>query len=155
MLNSLISKLNPNAELTPEDRTLYASKLEYIASRTNEIEKCMKNASDIEEKMRTIKNQVKQLEKTMSERQRSYNKLTASIQKLTDTINGFKHVAETTKETWSKFEGIEKMIEAEERKKNELENNNSLNQNKSSEELLSTIEIPALNEGELKDIVDN
>ena len=40
MSNSLISKLNPNAELTPEDRTVYASKLEYIASKTNVLEKC-------------------------------------------------------------------------------------------------------------------
>ena len=158
MLNSLISKLNPNAELTPEDRTIYASKLEYIASKTDELENCEKNASDLSEKMKTIDKQIQQLESTISERQRNYNKISGSIQRLTDTIKGFKYVAEATKETWNKFEGIEKMIEAEERKKEEVEkekeNEKNIKLTSSTEELLKSMEIPALNEESAEDIVE-
>ena len=152
MLNSLISKLNPNAELTPEDRTVYASKLEYIASKTDELEKCEKNAADISENMKTIDKQIQQLEYTISERQRNYNKISGSIQRLTDTIKGFKYVAEATKETWNKFEGIEKMIEAEEKKKEE--NEKAIKLTSSTEELLKSMEIPALNEESAEDVVE-
>ena len=102
--------------------------------------------------MKTIDEQIQRLEYTISERQRNYNKISGSIQRLTDTIKGFKYVAEATKETWNKFEGIEKMIEAEEKKKEE--NEKAIKLTSSTEELLKSMEIPALNEESAEDVVE-
>ena len=162
MINSFLSKLNPNSELTPEERTLYAKKLEYIASKTDELEKCTKDSQDITDTMNSIERQFKQLETIIYTRQQKYQKLCQSIQRLNDTITGFPYVVETTKATWDKFSEIEKLITAAKEQKNDSENPPS-NENSprskpfitpqgSTDSFGSSIDPPDLNEEIKEDI---
>ena len=97
--------------------------------------------------MKTIDEQIQRLEYTISERQRNYNKISGSIQRLMDTIKGVKYVADATKEIRNMFEGIEEIIEAGEKKK-------AIELASSAEELLKSMETPALNEESTEDFVE-
>ena len=114
MINSFLSKLNPNAELTPEERTIYAKKLEYITRKTEELELCAKDSQDITESMGSIENKFKQIENIVYQRQQKYQKLMQSIQNLNETIRGFPTVVEKSKETWEKLSKIENLLKESE-----------------------------------------
>ena len=97
--------------LTPDERAIYAEKLEYINRTNEELKSLFKGSQQVDETIQMVERQTCQLEKHIMETNRAYELLNNSMNRLNRNINEINLLSEEINSVWNKITKIEHLLE--------------------------------------------